>query len=759
MTVKEAFESLEYGLAPESAALAKEWLTARGPALKAYINGEWVASPQTFASTNPANGEELIQIAQCDGALVDRAVKAARSALPAWQALSPTERAKYLYAIARQVQKHSRLLAVIETMDNGKPIRETRDLDIPLVSRHFYHHAGWAALLDAEFQAYEPVGVCAQIIPWNFPLLMLSWKIAPALAAGNTVVLKPAEFTSITAIAFAEICEAVGLPKGVVNIVTGDGETGKHLAGHPDIDKLAFTGSTEVGRILRKQTAGTETKLSLELGGKSPFIVFEDADLDGAVEGLVDAIWMNQGQVCCAGSRLLVQESIAEKFYAKVKARMATLRIGDPLDKAVDVGAVVDEVQLQRITALVQQGVTEGASLYQCPCPLPDKGFYYPPTLLTGVGPADTVAQVEIFGPVLVAMTFRTPAEAIALANNTAYGLAATIWTENLNVAHDISAGVHAGTVWINCSNQFDGACGFGGYKESGFGREGGHEGMFEYLKPVLPKGAAKASAVVTDTKMDRTHKLYIGGKQARPDSGYSFTVNGEEFSRGNRKDVRNAVEAALASYPNWFESTGHLRAQILYYLAENMAASRAFVDEQEHEAAVQRVIHHAAWADKYDGRVHGAPFKGFVSTRNEAIGVAGLIAPAQPSLLGLVSTVLPLIAMGNAVVVLASEESPLAACEWVRILEASDIPSGVVNILAGTFEEVGVPLAEHEAVQTLWHFGNPAHAKKVHEASLGNLKQTWCVDGSKLDWHAAPHSEFRRRATQVKNIWVPYGA
>lgn len=759
MTVKEAFESLDYGPAPESAALAKEWLAARGPALKAYINGEWVSAPQTFASTNPANGEELIQVAQCDGALVDQAVKAARAALPAWQALSPTERAKYLYAIARHVQKHSRLLAVLETMDNGKPIRETRDLDIPLVSRHFYHHAGWAALLDSEFPAYEPVGVCAQIIPWNFPLLMLSWKIAPALAAGNTVVLKPAEFTPITAIAFAEICEAVGLPKGVVNIVTGDGETGKHLAGHPDIDKLAFTGSTEVGRILRRQTAGTETKLSLELGGKSPFIVFEDADLDGAVEGLVDAIWMNQGQVCCAGSRLLVQESVAEKFYAKVKTRMASLRIGDPLDKAVDVGAVVDQVQLERITSLVEQGVKEGAQLYQCPCPLPAKGFYYPPTLLTGVGPADTVAQVEIFGPVLVSMTFRTPAEAIALANNTAYGLAATIWTENLNVAHDISAGVHAGTVWINCSNQFDGACGFGGYKESGYGREGGHEGMFEYLKPVLAKGSFSAKARAEEPKLDRTHKLYIGGKQARPDGGYSFEAQGQEFSRGNRKDVRNAVEAALSAYPGWFESTGHLRAQILYYLAENMAASAAFVDEKEHETAIQRVIHYAAWADKYDGRVHGAPFKGFVSTRNEAMGVAGLIAPEQPSLLGLVSTVLPLIAMGNAVVLLASESSPLAACEWVRVLEASDIPAGVINVLTGTFEEVGVPLSEHEAVQTLWHFGDPKHGKKVHEASLGNLKQTWVLDGAKLDWFAAPHPEFLRRATQVKNIWVPYGA
>src|SRR5208337_1769628 len=389
MSIAEKFVSMEYGPAPEDSKEALVWLERHGYRFRHFSGGEWQApaAGEYFNTIDPSNGERLASVAQGSAADVGAAVKAARAASSEWQALTPHSRARYLYAIARLVQKHSRLLSVLETMDNGKPIRESRDIDIPLVARHFYHHAGWAQLLEQEFPECVPCGVVGQIIPWNFPLLMLAWKIAPALATGNTVVLKPAEFTPLTALAFAEICQESGLPAGVVNIVTGDGSTGKALVKHPDVDKIAFTGSTEVGRAIRAATATSHKRLSLELGGKSPFIVFEDADLDSTVEGLVDGIWFNQGQVCCAGSRLLMQESIAETLIAKIQDRMSTLRIGAPLDKAIDIGAIVARVQLDRIRKLVDQGVADGATCWQPQVTLPVRGFYYPPTLLSNVHP------------------------------------------------------------------------------------------------------------------------------------------------------------------------------------------------------------------------------------------------------------------------------------------------------------------------------------------------------------------------------------
>src|SRR5271168_2704189 len=492
MSIAEKFVAMEYGPAPEDSKEAVAWLEHHGYRFQHFIGGAWQppAAGEYFDTVDPSNGEKLASVAQGSAADIDDAVKAARAASSEWRALTPHARARYLYAIARLVQKHSRLLAVLETMDNGKPIRESRDIDIPLVARHFYHHAGWAQLLEQEFPGYAPCGVVGQIIPWNFPLLMLAWKIAPALATGNTVVLKPAEYTPLTALAFAEICNEVGLPQGVVNIVTGDGETGELLVKHPDVDKIAFTGSTEVGRAIRRATAGSHKRLSLELGGKSPFIIFEDSDLDSAVEGLVDGIWFNQGQVCCAGSRLLMQESIAEKLTKKLQARMSTLRIGSPLDKAVDIGAIVARVQLERIERLVKQGVAEGAICWQPELAMPPRGYYYKPTLLSNVHPTSIVAQQEIFGPVLAAMTFRTPREAVELANNTVYGLAASVWSESINVALHVAAQLKAGVVWVNSTNLFDAACGFGGYRERGFGREGGREGLLEYLEPVWFKKA-----------------------------------------------------------------------------------------------------------------------------------------------------------------------------------------------------------------------------------------------------------------------------
>ena len=492
--LSEIFETLEYGPAPESAARAQTWLEDHGRSFALFIGGNWVEGEdaERFETLNPANGTPLARVIQAGPEDVDRAVQAARAAQGPWSRLGGHARARFLYALARRLHRHARLFSVLETLDTGKPVRESRDIDIPLVVRHFQHHAGWAQLMDTELPGHVPVGVAGQIIPWNFPLLMLAWKIAPALATGNTVVLKPAEFTPLTALLFAELCQETGLPPGVVNVVTGDGRTGAALVAHPDVDKIAFTGSTEVGRLIRRQTAGSGKHLSLELGGKSPFIVYEDADLDGVVEGVVDAIWFNQGQVCCAGSRILVQEGVADALERKLKARMETLRMGDPLDKAVDMGAIIAPVQLDRIRRLVDEGRREGAHIWQPSWSTPAEGFFYPPTLCTRVGPAAAIAHVEIFGPVVVMMTFRTPGESVRLANDTRYGLAASIWTENINLALDIAPRVKAGTVWINCTNVFDAASGFGGYRESGYGREGGREGLYEYLRPAWQTPGAR---------------------------------------------------------------------------------------------------------------------------------------------------------------------------------------------------------------------------------------------------------------------------
>jgi aldehyde dehydrogenase (NAD+) len=631
-----------------------------------------------------------------------------------------------------------------------------------------------------------------QVIPWNFPLLMFAWKVAPALAAGNTVVIKPAKYTPLTALAFAELAMEVGLPAGVLNVLTCDAQTGQLLIEHPGIDKIAFTGSTEVGRIIRKATAQSHKKLSLELGGKSPFVVFDDADLDSAVEGLVDAIWFNQGQVCCAGSRLLVQERVAESLYARLRARMETLRVGNPLDKSIDIGAIVSPVQLETIRRMVDAGVAEGAKCWQPHNPLPEKGCYFPPTLLTDVQPASTVAQEEIFGPVLAAMTFRTPAEAVELANNTVYGLAASIWSENINVALDLAAKVKAGVVWVNCTNQFDAACGFGGYRESGYGREGGREGMLEYLTPkwlhTLPpaKSASSRANTVDDqdslstagSPIDRTVKQYIGGKQARPDSGYSFPVYGAEGQLlgeaplGNRKDIRNAVEAARAA-SGWAKATAHARAQVIYYIAENMIQRRdeiahrlaaAIGEEQaavETDLSIERIFTYAAWADKYDGVVHHPPGRNITIAMPEPVGAIGILAPADAPLLGLLSLVLPAIAVGNTVVAVPSDRYPLIVGDLYQLLDTSDLPGGVVNLVAGNPAELGKTLAEHDGIEAIWCFRSNEEAAMVRAASIGNMKQVWTNDGHEYDWFNPAQAEgrwFLQHATQVKNIWVPYG-
>jgi aldehyde dehydrogenase (NAD+) len=803
VSIAEKFYSMEYGAAPEDPKEAVQWLERHHRRFDSFIDGAWAkpASGEYLETSDPSCGDSLAEVAAANAVDVDSAVAAARRALPGWQSLSGHERARYLYAIARQVQKHSRRLAVLESMDNGKPIRESRDIDIPLVARHFYHHAGWAQLLKSEFPGYTACGVVGQIIPWNFPLLMFAWKVAPALAAGNTVVIKPAENTPLTALALAELVMEVGLPAGVLNVVNGGPSTGQLIVEHKGIDKIAFTGSTEVGRIIRKATAHTHKKLSLELGGKSPFVVFDDADLDSAVEGLVDAIWFNQGQVCCAGSRLLVQERVAETLYAKIRTRMETLRVGHPLDKSIDIGAIVSPVQVEAIRRMVDAGVAEGARCWQPQSQLPLKGCYFLPTLLTDVHPTATVAQMEIFGPVLVAMTFRTPAEAVELANNTVYGLAASIWSENINVALDVAAQVKAGVVWVNSTNQFDAACGFGGYRESGYGREGGREGMLEYLTPKwmhsLPPATAAAPLATTahdesedepenelgsvapsSSSIDRTVKQYIGGKQARPDSGYSFPVYGKdgqllgEAPLGNRKDIRNAVEAALAA-SGWARTSAHARAQVIYYLAENMIQRRdeiahrlagAVGEERaalEADLSIERIFAYAAWADKYEGVVHHPPGRNITIAMPEPIGAVGILAPAEAPLLGLLSLVLPAIAMGNTVVAVPSESYPLIQGDLYQLLDTSDVPGGVVNLVAGRPAELGKTLAEHDGIDAIWCFRSNDEAAMVRAASIGNMKQVFTNDGREYDWFDHAQAEgrwFLQHATQIKNIWVPYG-
>ncbi len=820
MSIMDIFETMEYGPAPESSSLALSWLQEH-QSFDLFINNRWVqpANGQYLESSNPATNEKLARVASASSADVDAAVAAASTAFETWSKTPGHLRARYLYALARHIQKHSRLLAVLEALDNGKTLRETRDIDIPLVARHFYYHAGWAQLMATELPGYQSLGVVGQIIPWNFPLLMLAWKIAPAIAMGNTVVLKPARYTPLTALKFAQIVQEIGLPPGVINILTGEAaQVGEALVRHPAVKKIAFTGSTDVGRSIRRATAGSGKKLSLELGGKSPFIVFDDADLDSVVEGVVDAIWFNQGQVCCAGSRLLLQENIAATVIARLRTRMERMRIGNPLDKAVDIGAIVSPAQLKEIQRLVAQGIEEGAQMWQPSWACPTDGSFFPPTLFTNVMPAATLAQVEIFGPVLVTMTFRTPAEAIELANNTRYGLAASVWSENINLALDVAPKLKAGSIWINCTNLFDASSGFGGYRESGFGREGGKEGLYDYIRPaweiqqVIPasvttNNAIPAASSTDDTQppsddvdidedddlddapifesmelpvIDRTPKLFIAGKQTRPDSGYSRVIYDSagyaisEVGEGNRKDIRNAVEAAHKA-SGWANSTAHNRAQILYYIAENLSIREnefawrvvqqtgcSYADAvNEVQASLSRLFSYAAWTDKYEGSVHRPPLRGVTLALPEAIGVIGITCPDESPLLSFISLLAPAIAMGNTIIVIPSQAAPLSATDCYQVFETSDLPPGVVNIVTGERDTLCQVLAEHDDVDAIWYFGSAEGSQRVELASVGNMKRTWVNYGhsrSWLDTIQGEGQEFLRAATQVKNIWIPYG-
>ena len=769
MSIETIFDTMDYGTAPEDRRAALQWIADHGGISGPYVNGTWGPFRDDMPVCNPATGEKLAGMTITSADEVAAAVAAARKAQPAWEASGGPARARVLYAIARLMQKHARLLSVMESLDNGKPIRESRDIDIPLAIRHFYHHAGHAQLMPTALVDRVALGVCGQIIPWNFPLLMLAWKIAPALAMGNTVVLKPAEYTPMTAMLFADICAQAGVPPGVVNIITGDGSTGEALTAS-NVDKIAFTGSTAVGRRIQNATATSSKSLTLELGGKSPYIVFDDADIDSAIEGLVDAIWFNQGQVCCAGSRLLVHEAIADDFHHRLKARMDKLRIGDPLDKSIDVGAIVDPIQLAQIQRLV--AANDAGETYHANTPVPE-GCFYPPTLITGLHAADTLMQEEIFGPVLVSTTFRTQTEAIEIANNTKYGLAATIWTENINLALDIAPKLVAGVVWVNATNLFDAAAGFGGLRESGFGREGGWEGLQAYSKPataIAPPAsiAAFSGQGTTGETVDRTAKLYIGGKQTRPDSGYSQAVFGAKglllghAPIASRKDIRNAIQAQAAC--GWGKISGHLRAQILYYIAENLTAQAtgfaARLDAMtgtttgasEVDAAVDILFTYAAWADKFEGRAKSVPIRGVALAMREPVGRIAALCPDAAPLLGLVMPMAAALSTGNTITLCASQPFPLAATDFYHIIEASDVPAGAVNILTGSQADLAPHLGAHMDIDSVWCLSGEGATQAVKAKASSNIKRVWTG--------AAPedHLSWLDAGTEIKTIWIPYG-
>ena len=777
------FKNIKYGPAPEDDKDVLKWIKNLSSPNRIYINGKWTLSKssKTLQAINPSTNSKLFKLVVSSKKDVDSAVIAANKAYPKWSKLSSYKRSQYLYALARLIQKHARFLSVLESIDNGKPIRETRDIDIPLVARHFYYHAGWAA---KSKDTVKSLGVVGQIIPWNFPLLMLAWKIAPAIACGNTVVLKPAEYTSLTAIFFAELCMKAKLPNGVINIVTGDGSTGQHITNHPLVKKIAFTGSTEVGKKIIASTSNTNKKLTMELGGKSPFIVFEDADLDSAVEGVVDAIWFNQGQVCCAGSRLLIQESIEKKFIKKLKQRMEKLRVGNPLDKSIDIGAIVAPVQLKKIDSLVKKGVKEGAKLWQPSWSCPKEGLFYPPSLFTNVMPASYIAQIEIFGPVLISLTFRTPSEAVAIANNTPYGLAASIWSENINLALDVAPKVKAGVIWINSTNLFDAACGFGGFKESGFGREGGSEGIRAYTKINLPvvRGSKKTNNKIKISlpMIDRTPKLYIGGKQKRPDGGYSFPLNAVnnsficDIAQANRKDVRDSVEIAAKSFAKQLSNFN--RSQILFYLAENLQQrEKTFVDllvalcgsspvnaSKEFSQSCERLFYYAAMADKFEGNVHNPPMRGLTLAMKEPLGVMTSVLSDDSPLLNLVTVMGSVFSTGNTNIIVPGQKTSLIATELYQVLDTSDVPGGYVNILTAKENELNKTLSQHENIEGIWYFGaDSAQRSEIVKNTISNIKRYWCPEEKHLDWTNSSEeflNEFLYQSTQVKNIWIPYG-
>lgn len=729
MTVREILQTMAYGPIPESPEPALQWLEARGRSFGLFIGNRWIepTGGTSFETLNPATATPLARSSGASAGDVDAAVRAATEALEVWRATPGHVRARFLYALARQVHTHARLLTALETLDTGTPVRRTREVEIPLVVRHLLHSAGWAHLSERAFPHHEPVGVCGQILPWHFPLLSLARRVGPALAAGCTVVLKPAEFTPLGAVAFCELLQEVGLPPGVVNLVTGDAQVDEALIDHPGIHQVAFTGPPEVGRALRRRAAGTGKALELELGGPFCFAVFDDADLDSAVEGVVDAIGV--------GLHLVVQESVADRFLTKLRARVERLRTGDPLDHTTDLGPVVAPGQLERIRHLCEVAVREGARMWQPSWEVPKEGFFFPPTLFTDVPPSATITRAEVLGPVLVATTFRTPQEAVELANTIGCGLVASVWSEDISTALDVARQIRTGTVWVNSTNLFDAT---------------GREAVRAYLRPARRLGVPVRAPCPEGAE-----------GPAAPDP---------------RPPVEAAVEAARRALPGWRATSGHTRAQILYDLAHSLQGRLGEVvrrvagmtgDAQsaraEVEASIRRLFALAAWADQNDGWVcHGHPPRHLVAAVPEPVGVIGIVCPKEVPLLGFVTLTVAAIAAGNTAVVVLSDVHPGVA-DFVQVLGASGVPAGVINVVGysgvtGTPDPLARTLAQHNGLDAVWYFGSAEGARAVELACAGTPQRTWVSRGESWDWWNLDEEEAVRHATQVKVIWIPYG-
>ncbi|MCO8145092.1 aldehyde dehydrogenase family protein [Rhodovulum tesquicola] len=766
MSVSELMQTMDYGPAPESPAEALDWLAGHGNRFGLFIAGRFTEPRAGVEARNPATGEGLAMLTAATPGEVEDAVAAARQAQPKWAGLGGAGRARHLRALARLIRQRARLIAVLETLDSGQPIRESREMGVALAERLFHHHAGLAQLLEQDLPGEVPLGVCGLILPSTLPFVMLASMAAPALAAGNTIVLKPAERTSLGALLFADLARVAGLPRGVVNVVTGGAAVGEAMVAHPGIDGVGFAGSAGVGRAIRAATAGSGKALGLHLSAKPPVIVFEDADLDAAVEGAVEAM-CSRGPAGGAGARLILQEGIAGDFLARLKARMAGLRLGGPLDKCTDIGALIDEGQRDHVAALVAEGAAEG-DLFQPDGALPERGAFHPPTLVSGLAPASRLMQAEVFGPVLVSTTFRTPTEAVQMANDARHGQVASVWSETITLALDVAAGLAAGVVRVNGANLVD-AAGVGGL--DGLTAYLRPEGRGKRLKPPAPPRQGDPLA--------RAERLWIGGRRVPPSGGQARAIHGPRgqvighVGLATREDVHAAVAAARKAQPGWATQGAQARAQVLCTIAEALSARAGEVADllrtmtggpgakAEVAQSVERLFTWAGRAGTQAGEIRPGPTRGTALAMAVPLGVIGALCPDEAPLLGLVSVLAPAIAMGNACVLVPSEPCPLAAAAFCEVLEASDLPGGVVNLLTGAHAALAEPLAAHMDVDAVWSFSSADLSAGIERAAAGDLKRSWVNHGRARDWWGAEGEDraFLRAATDVRTILIPWGA
>ncbi|XP_019344410.1 aldehyde dehydrogenase family 16 member A1 isoform X2 [Alligator mississippiensis] len=803
------------GGCPDAWILYQAWLDAHGRSLGHFIDGKW-SKPEgreTWVCKSPATGKSLATTLQGQREDVEAAVQAATKGFETWSQLACHARARHLYNLTRMIQKHQNTLTVLESLDTGKPVTEARVCDLPLIVRHFYHHAGWAQLMRVEMGGWEPLGVVSTIIPSGSPLVLLAWKVCPALAMGNTVVVLAPPTAQLSALLLAELCTQAGLPSGILNVITGAEALAGVLATHPGVDAIAFTGSAELGRSLRQVTAGLGKRLSLQLGGRTPVLIFESADLDSAATELTDTLSSHRGLLLGGGAPLiLVQEAVAGALVQRLKARLGALRVGEALDRTTDVGGLVDEVWRAALQAHVDEAEAEGAEVFQSWPALPAQGSFYPPTLIIEADTTSRCVREEVFGPVLVVLPFRTTKEAIALANSTPGGLAASIWTEKLPLAMEVACSLQVGTVWINGQSMYDAAASFGGCKESGFGCSGGKEGLYEYVRPSWESRihsratdmnyktfAASSSAAPFHVpgqakdphsgptqeahrpSVDRTYKLYYGGAQKRSEGLSSRPILDPTghlmayIADGSAKDVRNAVEAAHKAAPGWRGRSAHARAQVLFYMAENLGLRQAELAAelaalmgatpeqaaQEVELSLERLFHWAASCDKHGGGLQDTPLYGTNLLLREPLGVLGIVCPDENPLLSFISLWAPAVAWGNAVIIIPSQCYPLPALGLCQVLDTSDLPGGVLNVITGDCDHLARTLALHQDVQALWYFGSQQGSQLVEWASAGNLKRTWVSCGARRCWEDPSQGageEFLSQATHCKSIWVPMG-